>query len=66
MALEPRGCPVLYGKTAERFVREAEEALKSDRYDEGTITHEDIVKMEQRKKEFLAKHGGSWKNVKIG
>jgi hypothetical protein len=66
MALEPRGCPVLYGKTAERFVREAEEAVKSNRYDEGTVTWEDIDRMEQRKKEFLAKHGGSWKNVKIG
>jgi aminoglycoside phosphotransferase family enzyme len=66
MALEPRGCPVLYGETAERFVREAEEALKSDRYDEGTITHEDIERIKKNTEEFLAKHGGSLKNVKFG
>jgi hypothetical protein len=66
MALEPRGCPVLYGKTAERFVREAEEAVKSNRRDKISVTHEDIVKMEQRTKEFLAKYGGDLKNVKFG
>jgi hypothetical protein len=66
MALEVRGCPVLYGEDAERFVRKADEALKSNRRDESPVTYEDIDRMEQRTEEFLAKYGGDLKNVKFG
>jgi hypothetical protein len=40
--------------------------VKSNRYDEGTVTYEDIDRMEQRTEEFLAKYGGDLKNVKFG
>jgi hypothetical protein len=58
MALEIRGIPILYGETAERFVREAEESVNNPRKDSLSITKEDVIRMEREGRELLAKHGG--------
>jgi hypothetical protein len=64
MALEIRGIPVLYGDAAERFIQAAEQAEQSPHTEPLSISHEDIDRMEQRAKEFIAKHGGL-KNIKF-
>jgi hypothetical protein len=64
MALEIRGIPVLYGESAERFIRSAEEAERNPHTEPLAINHDDIERMEERAKDFIARHGGL-KNIKF-
>jgi hypothetical protein len=58
MALEIRGIPVLYGNAAEQFIRKAEEVEKNPHTEPLKISHDDLKRMEERGKAFLAKNGG--------
>jgi hypothetical protein len=59
MALEIRGIPVLYGETAERFVREADATAANPRKESLSISKEDVIRMEQEGRDLLKKYEGN-------
>jgi hypothetical protein len=65
MALEIRGIPVLYGEAAERFIKAADDAEKNPHRIPLRMSQEDFRRMEERRKEFLAKHGGTLRNIQF-
>ena len=58
MALEIRSIPVLTGKTAERFVREAEENERNPQRRKLVFSFEDIDRIMERSRKHMKEHGG--------
>ena len=58
MALEIRSIPVLTGKTAERFVREAEENERNPQRRKLVFSFEDIDRIMERSRQYMKEHGG--------
>ena len=58
MSLKIRGIPVLYGETAERFVREAEENERNPNKRELRMAFEDVERILERSNSYLKTHGG--------
>ena len=58
MALEIRSTPVLTGKDAERFIREAEENEKNPQRRKLLFSFDDIDRMMERSRKYLKEHGG--------
>ena len=58
MALEIKSTPVLTGKDAERFIREAEENEKNPQRRKLLFSFDDIDRMMERSRKYLKEHGG--------
>ena len=58
MALEIKSTPVLTGKDAECFIREAEENERNPRRKRLLFSFEDIDRMMERSRKYLKEHGG--------
>ncbi len=58
MALEIRNIPILTGKTAEDFVRKAEERVRNPRRLRLKVSFEDIDRIQERSRNYLKKNNG--------
>ena len=56
MAFEIKSTPVLTGKDAERFIREAEENERNPRRKKLLFSFEDIDRMMERSRKYLKEH----------